>query len=260
MVFALNLFLPFRLGDSDPLSALLSSKIGRAVSIDRLVFEYGGPPDILGEVAGAMPGPDDKFTASDVAIFVRDGSGRKGIVLIEVKLTEEGFTNCGGADKRGNRRKDVCASAERLFEDPAACYLRRPLGAPRDRRYWPIFEKAHSSLGEAFPGHEHAGECPFRGHAQQPMRNHALLLGMQQAGLIDFGSFWLVHHDHNPDVVVHWDAYAGIVADPKVLFRATASEVARMVAPPVGPWLMERYLLKEVPHDPLRSQSIRRIP
>jgi hypothetical protein len=75
------------------------------------------------------------------------------------------------------------------------------------------------------------------------MRNHALLLGLQQAGVTDFGAFALVHHDANPDVVPLWNRYADSVADGSVLFRIAASEIARAVPAPVGSWLEERYLL-----------------
>jgi hypothetical protein len=245
MGFAFNLFLPFRLGDPAPLAALLSTKLGRAVNVDRVVFEYDGPTEILGEVAGPAPTRDEAFTASDVAVFVHDEAGRAGIVLIEVKLTEGGFTPCGGADSRGNHRKDVCASAERFFDDPASCYLRRPFRASRDRRYWPIFEQAHGSLRAAFPGCAPTGPCPFRGHAQQLMRNHALLLGLQQSGAASFGAFGLVHHDGNPDVTTPWDEYTASVADAGVLFRAGASEVALAAGPSIGPWIINRYRLRD---------------
>jgi hypothetical protein len=39
MAFALNLFLPFRLGASDALGELLSVHVGRALEVERVVFE-----------------------------------------------------------------------------------------------------------------------------------------------------------------------------------------------------------------------------
>lgn len=157
MVFALNLFLPFRLGDSSGLGELLSERLDRRVHVDKVVFEYGGPGSILGEIAGDHPSEREKFTAADVGVFLRDDRGRKGLVLIEVKLSEGGFTPCGGAGSRRNDRREPCDSAARLFADPSACYLRRPAHAVRDRRYWTIFEQAHGSLRAAFPGCGDAG-------------------------------------------------------------------------------------------------------
>ena len=249
MTFGFNLFTPFRVGDPEPLAALLGKQLGRQLQVDRVVFEYGGPTSVLAEVAGDVPEQDEPFTAVDVAVFVRDERGRRGVILIEVKLSEGAFSTCNGAISRGNRRKDVCDSAETFFADPATCYLRHPYRAARDRRYWTIFEQDYGSVREAFPGADLGGPCPFRGDGQQPMRNHALALGLVQAGLVDFAAFGLVHHDDNPDVVPAWDAYVAMVADPTTLFRLPASAVGdaagRALAgvPALGPWLRERYFL-----------------
>ena len=249
MAFGFNLFMPLRLGDPDPLADLLGQQLDRKLQVDRAVFEYGGPTSVLAEVAGEVPEEDEPFTASDVAVFVHDDQGRRGVVLIEVKLSEGEFSTCNGATSRGNRRKDVCASAEAFFADPGSCYLRRPYRARRDRRYWTIFEQEYGSVREAFPGADLGGPCPFRGDGQQPMRNHALALGLVQDGEVDFAAFGLVHHDDNPDVVPAWDAYTSMAADPSTLFRLSASAVcdaadgAMVVDPGVGSWLRERYFL-----------------
>lgn len=242
MAFALNLFLPFRLARPSALAPVLSRTLGRAIGIERVAFEYGGPTNVLGEVAGEIPRDDEKFTAADLAVFARDAEGRAGIILIEVKLTEGGFTSCGGAESRANRRPDVCASAWRFLDAPNACYLRRPWRASRDRRYWEIFEAAHGSVPAAFP-HVGDGPCPFRGGAQQMMRNHALALGLVQAGLADWWAFGLVHHDRNPDVPPAWDAYVEGAADRSHLFRLPASAVAEVGGHPA--WTAERYGFEE---------------
>ena len=249
MAFGFNLFLPFRIGNAAPLADLLEDALDRRLHPERVVFEYAGPTHVLAEVAGEVPTDDEKFTASDLAVFVRDPEGRRGVVLIEVMLSEGGFTRCNGATSRGNRRKEVCASAETFLADPAACYLRHPYRAQRDRRYWAIFEREYGTVREAFPDTDLDGPCPFRGDGQQPMRNHALALGLVQEGVVDFASFGLVHHDDNPDVVPAWDAYTALVADPSKLFRLPASTVCGAAdaaiagGPEVGPWLRERYHL-----------------
>ena len=242
MGFALNLFLPFRLGDPQPLDAPLSRAVGHALTIDRVVFEYGGPTSVLAEVAGDVPLDDEKFTAADVAIFARDADGRPGVVLVEVKLTEGGFTPCAGPLSRGNRRKDVCTSEARFFDDPSACYLRHPWRAARDRRYWEIFAGAHGSVRAAFPV-AGEGRCPFFSDAQQIMRNHALALGLVQARHVDWWAFGLVHHDRNPDVVPPWDAYAAGTIDRTHLFRLPASAVAEAAGH--SAWMAERYGFEE---------------
>jgi hypothetical protein len=206
------------------------------------VFEYAGPTSVLAEVAGECPQEDEKFTAVDVAVFVRDADRRTGVVFIEVKLSEGGFSACTGATSRGNRRKDVCASAELFFRDPSACYLRCPWRASRDRRYWEIFTAAHGGVRAAYPGVD-GGRCPFVGDGQQIMRNHALALGLVQAGHADWWALGLVHHDRNPDVPSPWDAFVAATSATANFFRLTGSDVA--AAGPDPTWMMQRYFFKE---------------
>lgn len=248
--FAMNLALPLRLGDPTPLGTFLSSRLGREVSPTAVDLEYFGSGDLLGETRGALPLPDEKFTAADIAIHLVDPHGRIGLLLIEVKLSEGGFTPCGGAKSAANSDLGPCRSAATLFQDPGRCYLRRPKRALRDRRYWSLFTEAHGDLQSAFPGVDPNGSCPFLGDGQQPMRNHALALAAVQGGLADFWALALVHHDHNPDVPPPWDAYAAATSDREQIHRWPASSLLEVIEaslpgadPPIGPWLRERYLL-----------------
>lgn len=250
--FAMNLFLPLAVGDRAPFDRHLSERLARAVSIDSVDLEFFGSGDLLAEIPSATPGPDDKLTAADVALHLRTPDGARGLLLIEVKLTEGGFTPCGGARSRGNRDRAPCESAAVFFDDPARCYLRRPVRAPRDRRYWTLFSSAHGSVRSAFPGHDAAGGCPFAGDWQQPMRNHALALAMQQAGRVDFWHLALVHHDRNPDVPGPWDAYASAAADAPHLHRWAASSLLPALAASLGDagyeqWMRARYVFEETP-------------
>jgi len=224
MVFGFNLFLPFRVSEAERLAMLLSTATGLALRVESIQFEYG-PSEILAESRRDPPEPDDAWTSSDVGIEVRDASGRRGIVLVEVKLTEEGFTSCNGRESASNRQRDVCDSARRFFDEPSACYLTRTVRATRERRYWSIFAGAHGSVRGAFPNLELTGSCPFVFDFQQLMRNHALALGLVQAGHFDFARFGLVHHDDNPSVPPHWHRYCDAVADPETLFCVPASAV-----------------------------------
>lgn len=86
--------------------------------------------------------------------------------------------------------------------------------------------------------------------SQQPMRNHALALGLVQAGHFDFARFGLVHHDDNPSVPPHWQRYCDAVADPEILFRVPASAVVDAGRELKAPWssawadyVQERYRL-----------------
>ncbi len=249
-VFALNLFLPLRVGDSLPFAAFISRRIGRPVTITGVDFEYYGSGDLLAEIPSAVPGPDDRFTQADAALHLADAEGRVGLLLIEVKLTEGGFTPCGGARSRGNRDRAPCEDEGVFFAEPARCYLRRTYRAQRDRRYWEIFAGAHGGLREAFPETPEPGPCPFARDWQQPMRNHALALAAIQAGIADFWALALVHHDDNPDVVGPWESYGRATIDQPHIHRWPASSLLEFIGaslptsvPALRPWLRERYFL-----------------
>ena len=245
--FAVNLFLPFVDGRRDALNAYLSTELNRQVVVDDIALEYFGSGDILAEIPGPVPSDEDHLTQADVALFLRDDNGEVGILLVEVKLTEGEYTQCGGYPSRGNRRRDVCESASRFFQHPEHCYLQRPYRALRDRRYWALFAAEHGSVAAAFPG-AITTDCPFKGDWQQPMRNHALALGVVHSGRATYWAMALVHHDDNPDVVGPWKAYARATADREKILCWPASTLLPLLdqAIPkleIGHWLADRYFL-----------------
>ena len=248
MSFAFNLLVPFRERGAVVLEAALAGALGFRVRVVDMAFEFQGPTDVLAECAGPEPTKDEKFTASDVAIDVEDDEGRKGVILLEVKLSEGGYTHCNGASSRNNRRKDVCAAAVTFFDGPGSCYLTRPRYAARERRYWNILQREFGSVRAAVPGYL-GQRCPFEGNLQQIMRNHALALGLVQAGEAAFAAFGLVHHPGNHHVVQPWEEYRSIVADASPLFRMPANELVDAAAGQDTSWsswasyMRERYML-----------------
>ncbi len=244
MAFAFNLFLPFRAGAD--LAPSLVPLLG-PLTVDQVVFEWTPPGAVLGEIDGDVPRDDEHATSVDVLIRGTRPSGARVAVLVEVKLSEGGFTTCGGRTSRANRRTDLCEDASAFLTEPGACYLTHPLRKKRDRRYWAIFEAAYGSVAEAFPGVA-SGPCPFAGDGQQPMRQHALALGLVQAGLAEEAWLLLVHHDDNPDVPAHWDAWRRLLPPTAKVARLEASAMLR-VAREQGlddwaSWMGGRYLLE----------------
>ena len=248
MAFAFNLFMPFREHGASGLEVALSEALGFRIRVVDIGFEFHGSTGILAECAGPRPARGEKFTASDVGIRVEDAGGHAGVVLVEVKLSEGGYSHCNGATSDNNMRKDVCAAAETFFARPRYCYLTRPRHAARDRRYWEILETEFGSVRAAVPGYAGKG-CPFEGDRQQLMRNHALALGLVQAGEAAFAAFGLVHHPANHHVVEPWDEYRGILPDKSRLFRMPADELLDAAAGSGAEWsawaryMRERYML-----------------
>lgn len=205
--FAFNLFLPFLEGQREKFSKHISSLVKDELTIDNVVFEWVPPGDLLGEIASERPEPGEPATAVDVVLWGWLSSGKRAAVLMEVKLTEDKFTHCNGRESRGNRRKDVCQSAQLFFDNPNACYLRRPVRKRRDRRYWEIFTQSYGSLQSAFPNANLEGECPFAYDMQQPMRNLAIAQGMVQEDMVQKAWYILCAHDSNPNIAGHWQEW-----------------------------------------------------
>lgn len=227
MAFAFNLFLSFVTAGREALAGVMHGFLGFRPLVEAIEFEYVHSADILGEWAGESRHPNEPCTASDVGIIVRDEKDRRGIVLIEVKLSEPHFSQCNGKVSQANRRRDLCNSAGAFLATPDACYLSRPLRATKHRRYWEIFSREAGSVTAAFPGVATSEECPFASDNQQPMRNHALALGLVQAGYFSFSFFGLVHHDANPDILPLWRSYVELCRDPERLFSIPATTIVR---------------------------------
>ena len=248
--FAFNLFLPFRVGPREYLSQCVGETVGTRLSVDRVNFEWVPPGALLGELEGERPANDEPATAVDVVLWCRLVDGQRAAVLIEVKLSEAEFTTCNGRWSRANRRTDVCMSARLFLKNPSACYLRRPWGRHRDRRYWEIFTASHGSVGGAFPGVDIEGACPFVGNAQQPMRNLAIARALEQEGTVARAWFVLCAHDDNSSIHQHWEAWKALLPDPKMapLLR-TSAVVGAGTAEKLeswAEWMKSRYRLKRV--------------
>ena len=226
-VFALNLFLPFREDSKARLSEHVSEIVGEALSVEDVRFEWVPPGNLLGEIEGDKPVGNEPATAVDVVLWCRLRDGGKGAVLLEVKLSETDFTHCKGRTSRANKRKDVCGSAELLFKKSKNCYLQRPRHQKRDRRYWEIFALEYGSVREAFPGADIDGPCPFAESMQQPMRNLAIAVGLEQDphASIEKAWFGLCAHDDNPDVAGHWESWTRLLTEPSLAPKIPASAV-----------------------------------
>jgi hypothetical protein len=245
MAFAFNLFLPFH-GDRD-LGGWLAPSLG-ALVLDEVHFEWLPPGDLLAETAGNIPQPSEPATSVDVLLRGKRDNGKTIAVLVEVKLSEGGFSTCNGRTSPANSRPEICASAERFFADPQSCYLRRPKRARRDRRYWEILTTAFGSVRGACPGASEQGPCPYAGDAQQPMRQHALALAMEQNGLVDEAWLALVHHDDNPDIPPPWQGYCDMAPDGSRLLSQSASSLLgwgqQMGLGHWASWMAGRYQLE----------------
>ncbi len=116
--FAFNLFLPFREGNCERLAERFSELVGTKLTIDKVCFEWVPPGGLLGEIEGEWPTDQEPATGVDVVLWGWLGNGRRAVILVEVKLSEGGFTPCNGRTSDHNHRKDVCRSSQLFFQNP----------------------------------------------------------------------------------------------------------------------------------------------
>lgn len=109
-----------------------------------VAFEYTGPDgfDYLGECDGRVPGRGANATAADAAVAFRDANGRRSLLLIEWKYTEQYRSHRLSEDKKGKRKSRY---ADKLFH-PAGP-LRDDLGlALPDILFEPFYQLARQQM------------------------------------------------------------------------------------------------------------------
>jgi hypothetical protein len=163
-------------------------------------------------------GPDNKGllgdkskmagTDSDIAIAYRNLQGELCLWLIEHKLTEKEFTECGGYKSKGRQARHDCSkSFTQLLEAPQSCYYKDV----RKFKYWEITDANRAF----FANHSPHASCPFRGGMNQLWRNQLLALSIEQESSQPYKHvhFSVVRHLDNHHLDNTLAAYKELVAD-----------------------------------------------
>lgn len=114
-------------------------------------------------------------TDSDIAIAYRNKNNESCLWLIEHKLTEKEFTQCGGF-KSDNRDKEIhlCEkSFDNICSNKNLCYYHNI----RESEYWNITYSNKSF----FENHQEYENCPFKGGMNQLWRNQLLGLALEDS-------------------------------------------------------------------------------
>lgn len=216
-VYCINVLFSMISLNPNALLKVLGDKIGKELSkIVHFEFEYSPEKNILGEWKSDANRPDDYVTAVDLRLDVAGNAGQEITFLIEVKFTEDGFSECGGYNSGANvgSYKQVCLDSSVLLRDYKLCYLN---GAKLHRKYFDKdFNPADSFKNEFFQK-----ECPFRFN-HQTMRNHTLARKIGSSGSV---YFVLLYHESNQSIKNHWDDYRKWVKDESDLIELTGKEL-----------------------------------
>lgn len=150
-------------------------------------------------------------TDADIAIAYTNHGGDLCLWLIEHKLTEKEFTDCGGFKSKGRQPRHDCGrSFAGILGDKHLCYYHDVC----EYRYWDVTE-AHSSL---FVNHAAYPGCPFRGGMNQLWRNQLLALAIEQDRDQPYKhtTFSVVRHPGNTSLDATLAAYRKLIGnDPK---------------------------------------------
>lgn len=134
-------------------------------------------------------------TDSDIAIAYRDKQGNLCLWLIEHKLTEKEFTECGGYKSSKNETKDICQSCSLsdILADSSLCYYHQV----RKYNYWRIMSM--DCVSDFFNGNFEGVGCPFRGGLNQLWRNQLLAISLEEQVPNKYKEvyFSVVHHPEN---------------------------------------------------------------
>lgn len=175
-------------------------------------------------------------TDADIAIAYYNHQKELCLWLVEHKLTEREFTNCGGF-KSGERRKQqekytcTCSFAE-ILADKGACYYHSAKGY----KYWNITER-HP---EIFVGCAPDGPCPFKGGLNQLWRNQLLALAIEDQGTFKHVTFSVVRHPKNTTLNMSLIACTNLIGHNPTFSACTSLDVVqateRLGDPELAQW------------------------
>lgn len=163
-------------------------------------------------------------TDADIAIFYYDVHRSLNVWLVEHKLTEIGFSKCGGKVSRGRTHLHKCTSLGAILKDHAKCYYH----SAKRYNYWPITIRhtKEFSLSQL----EASSPCPFHDGRNQNWRNLLLALELERLGFLGMpvarAHFSVVHHPGNDAIQREVSSFLPLLTDTT---RVTALPSSRIL-------------------------------
>jgi hypothetical protein len=161
-------------------------------------------------------------TDSDIAIAYHNHAGELCLWLIEHKLTEKEFTDCGGFKSRGRKpRHDCSKSFSDILKNKSTCYYHDV----RKFKYWVLTDE-HRGF---FMNHEAHSKCPFRGGMNQLWRNQLLGLAIEHDPQEPYKHvyFSVVKHPGNTALDNTLDKYRELIGNNPKFSVFTSADIIR---------------------------------
>ena len=169
---------------------------------------------------------DVSGTDADIAIAYYNHQDELCLWLIEHKLTEKEFTECGGFRSKGRQKRHDCnRSFSDILADKRLCYYHDVCSF----NYWNITDTNQTF----FANHAPNAHCPFQAGMNQLWRNQLLALSIEQDERQPYQqvSFSVVKHPKNTLLDKSLAAYKNLIAsNPRFSVFTSADAVAAAAA------------------------------
>ena len=164
-------------------------------------------------------------TDADIAIAYYSQDRELCLWLIEHKLTEKEFTECGGYKSRGKQPYHDCDSTfSEIIANPKLCYYHDKCGY----KYWEITRENQTF----FKNHFQFTSCPFRGGMNQLWRNQLLGLAVEQDKTLPYKHvyFSVVKHAGNTSLDKTISEYKNLIGNNPEFSVFTSADVVNKAA------------------------------
>lgn len=157
-------------------------------------------------------------TDSDIAIAYYNHEDKLCLWLIEHKLREDEFTECGGFKSKGKRDQHDCTkSFGEILQNKDLCYYRNV----NRYKYWDVTEENKAF----FVNHQEHQSCPFKGGMNQLWRNQLLGFTLEDQKKYNEVYFSVVRHPANDSLDKTINSYKKLIASNPKFFDFTSKDV-----------------------------------
>lgn len=224
----INLFMPLLLSDeaNDILQKILGcpsdfKEIARKELFKGFCFEYWGQ-DIKQGKGVLNDHSSQAGTDADVAIAYNNMNGELCLWLIEHKLSEREFTECGAYKSKANEVKENCKKCNlaTIAANPQKCYY--PI---KGYKYW---EYLRHNI-EKYQGETGIKGCPFRCGLNQLWRNQMLAFALKETKTYQNVTFSVCHHANNTMLKHSIDQYKALIGNDRMFSSFTNYDILNAI-------------------------------
>jgi hypothetical protein len=162
-------------------------------------------------------------TDSDIAIAYFNEEDELNLWLIEHKLTEPEFTNCGGYKSKNKGKAHSCESIAAILNDNDLCYYHSVC----QYRYWDITLQNEDVFSpESLSAYK---ACPFKGGMNQLWRNQLLALEIENSNSPKWPFkkvyFSVVYHPKNTSLLATLSEYEKLIQYNNRFFHFSSNKI-----------------------------------